>query len=148
MQVLRAITLNRRQHASSTLQRCCRARAARCVLSTRRRLLASVVIQSAVRNLRARRVFLRSCVEYVEREQCRAQKQIAVAWKGCRQRKLYLAGLMGVWAGSRRMSANAVMRNWSSHLVRAVMKFAGRNALKALVVAKVLPCVDRETLVC
>ena len=137
-------TRHRRLLASTLLQKCSRNRAARRLLSSLQRSTAATKIQSCLRIHYCRISFAKAAREYIERLQRRSVTQAAAAWRGFWQRKVYLAGLKRVMARERRVNANTLFRNWSAHLVRAVMKIAGRRLLRATVVEQVRCIVARH----
>ena len=129
---------HRRCTAALRIQHSYRLHFSRQILSSVQRVSAATTIQSSLRCHNSRHNFSKAALAYITRVQTRAKSQVTSAWRGFWQRKTYLAGLKRGFARERRMNANVVFRNWSVHLVRAVMKIAGRRMLKALVVDQVL----------
>jgi hypothetical protein len=130
-------TLHRRLAASTLLQKTFRRHISLKTFSFLQRSNAAISIQSAIRIHRARFELSQAALAYVTRMQNRAVIRAVAVWRGFWQRKLYLAGVKRRSGTERRMNANTLFRNWSSHLVRAVMKIAGRRVLRAFVVHKV-----------
>ena len=128
----------RRYTAALRIQHSYRLHFSRQILSSVQRVSAATTIQSSLRFHNSRHNFSKAALAYITRVQSRAKTQVTAAWRGFWQRKTYLTGLKRGFARERRMNANVVFRNWSVHLVRAVMKIVGRRMLKALVVDQVL----------